>query len=428
MVTDHRMILSISKERSTLFDQIRYQGSPESFAWVLPIAGTVDVGLSSNTVFDTLDSLTRTTIQAPPLNCPQQPSNCQAPLYAAGAKNASSGAPDEGVQVLKREVVGPYETVQLQATDPQALHNWLAQNGFVVPDDVKSVIDTYVAEKFNFLALKLIPGKGIQEMRPVRVTTQGAAAVLPLRMVAAGAGPVVGVTLWVLGEGRYEPQNFPSFYIPTEALVWDWTAQKSNYVELRAERAKALGGKGWEMETAPPFSRQSFETIVKSPYNYGPYDGQASLEETYTTQSYPPITDAQGNVIKTAVQLRDEDLGALFAGINPNDTRVTRLRADLSRDALKSDLLMTASSDQSLLPTLRQVTHELNQPLCPVWNGCTQDGTAPRDEAFARSSTGGCRASGETPSSWMAFGVAFVGLAIGDSIRRRRKVRLPGGA
>src|SRR5262245_66238612 len=38
-VTGHKMILSISKDRTTLWDQIQYDGEPSSFAWVLPIRG-----------------------------------------------------------------------------------------------------------------------------------------------------------------------------------------------------------------------------------------------------------------------------------------------------------------------------------------------------------------------------------------------------
>ena len=52
VVTDHRMILSVSPQQTTLYDQIRYSGSPASFAWVLPIHGTVDVGLSADVLFD----------------------------------------------------------------------------------------------------------------------------------------------------------------------------------------------------------------------------------------------------------------------------------------------------------------------------------------------------------------------------------------
>src|SRR6478672_2528439 len=75
VVTDHRMILSVSKEQSTLYDQIKYSGSPSQFAWVLPISGIVEVGLSADIVFQTLDVSTQTRINPPPQNCPPPP-NC----------------------------------------------------------------------------------------------------------------------------------------------------------------------------------------------------------------------------------------------------------------------------------------------------------------------------------------------------------------
>src|SRR5688500_12368372 len=76
VVNDHRMILTISKDKSTLYDQIKYTGSPSSFAWVLPIAGTVDVGISSDLLFNVLDNQTQTRLLAPPQNCPQPPVDC----------------------------------------------------------------------------------------------------------------------------------------------------------------------------------------------------------------------------------------------------------------------------------------------------------------------------------------------------------------
>src|SRR5262245_13386596 len=68
IVTDHRMVLSISPQQTTLYDQIRYQGSPSSFAWVLPIAGTAQIGLSADAMFGALDQLTTTTVLEPPRN------------------------------------------------------------------------------------------------------------------------------------------------------------------------------------------------------------------------------------------------------------------------------------------------------------------------------------------------------------------------
>ena len=71
VVTDHRMIFAISQQQTTLYDQIKYSGSPTDFAWVLPIHGTVSVGLSADVLFEVLDAQTQVTILPPPLPpCP----------------------------------------------------------------------------------------------------------------------------------------------------------------------------------------------------------------------------------------------------------------------------------------------------------------------------------------------------------------------
>jgi len=67
-ITDERMLLSVSTLQSTLYDQLRYSGSPSNFAWVLPIHGTVDVGLSADVLFDSIDVLTETQINPPAPN------------------------------------------------------------------------------------------------------------------------------------------------------------------------------------------------------------------------------------------------------------------------------------------------------------------------------------------------------------------------
>jgi hypothetical protein len=417
VVNDHRMILTISKDQSTLYDQIKYTGSPASFGWVLPIAGTVDVGLSSDLLFSTLDQQTQTRVVQPPLNCPPFPEGC----FQGGSSSSSGGfaagaaAPNEdGVSVIKNEVVGPYETVQLASDNANALNEWLAKNGYVVPQDVQPVIAAYVAEKFNFLALKLQPGQGVQDMRPVRVTTSGAGAVLPLRMVAAGTGPTVGITLWVLSEGRYEPQNFGSFIVSEKDVTWDWAQSKSDYVEVRAAKTAAGAGKVWEIESSMALFKETVQSIVK---------GQSVPGQDYDTER-----DDQGNVIKTSAQVRDEDLATLFHGIETTTARVTRMRADLVHAALDQDLQMTASADQTELSNVRQLTREKNQPQCPVYDGCQYVGTAPRDEAIARS-TPGPSSSGSScalpppgkDTTFMAASLGLAAVAIGQGIRRRRR-------
>jgi hypothetical protein len=430
VVTDHRMLLSVAKDQSTLYDQIKYSGEPSAFGWVLPISGTVEIGLSADVVFQSLDQITQTVLQAPPQNCPPPPDSCRS-FNAPSAAGAADGAQDAGVAVLKQEVVGPYETVQLQASDPTALQTWLSDNGFSLPDDVKPVVDQYVAESFNFLALKLLPGKGVQDMRPVRVTTQGANVALPLRMVAAGTGPTVGITLWILSEGRYEPQNFPSFHVNDDELAWDWTQNRSNYTELRAQKTAAGGGSIWEIESSIVLYQQTLEQYVERGY-YPGSGADPSYAEQLAQEDYLPELDSSGNVVKTAVQVRDEDIATMFHGIPTATSRVTRIRADLAHAALNKDLVVTASADQGFLSNVHQITKELNEPVCPVYSGCDQTGTAPRSEAEAQANGGGesfsCSVlpgqqgpNGSAPTGALAAGFGVMALAIGKAARKRRR-------
>lgn len=405
VVTDHRMIVSISQGQTTLYDELRYSGDPESFAWVLPISGTAKIGVSSDGLFSTLEAMTQVTVIAPPQNCPSPPSSCnqygdlnaEAPS-AAGGSSGSSG----GVTVTAQQTVGPYETVQLSATDPAALNQWLTSHGYAVPPDITPVIDQYVAEHFDFLALKLVPGTGIQAMRPVRVTTTGASAVLPLRMVAAGTGATVGVTLWTVAEGRYEPQNFPFFQIKQEELEWDWTTYSSNLAQLRTERTAALAGRGWELESSVSFPKDQLSGYVTNGYcqpyqgGYGGYPGGGGSGGGASAPAYAcsgaqndyEAEDGGTGPGRTKQEVQADDLEALLAGI-PNAVRITRTHASLAHASLDRDLVLSASADQGLLAPARTVTREKNQPTCTIYKGCDAVGTAPRDEAIARSDASG---------------------------------------
>lgn len=427
IVTDHRMIVSVGRDESTLYDEVRYQGSPESFAWVLPISGEAKVGLSAEVLFSALDARTRVTVRAPDPKCPPPPPSSASCAPRAGAFS-DAGAANDGVTVTKREVVGPYETVQLQATNPEALNQWLAANKFSIPEDVKPVVAQYVRENFNFLAMKLVPGANVQSMRPVRVTTRGSSVTLPLRMVAAGTGPVVGISLWVMAQGRYEPQNFPTFTIKQEDLAWDWTANASNFKTIRAERTAASNGRGWELESSIGLQTQQIDYAVRTGF-VGGFGGRGGPPAP-AGNDYAGIDASEGNPAKTPDQVRDEDMGILLGRIVPGaELRVTRMRADLTHAALNEDLVLTAPADQSLLGTTRQVTRELNEPLCPVFQGCEQVGQAPRSEAAAQSdgtgSFGGgssCSTSNANTAGGTLLGGAFAVFGVVLARLRRRKV------
>jgi hypothetical protein len=424
-ITDERMLLAVSTVQSTLYDQLRYSGSPSSFAWVLPIHGTVDVGLSADVLFDSMDTLTETQIVPP--SCPF-PNNCRAYLAVPGVANGAAtdmaGGP---VTVLKQENVGPYATAQLHSTDASALDAWLAQNGYNIPADVLPVVSEYVKEGFDFLAMKLLPNQGVQAMRPVRVTTPGASLSLPLRMAAVGTGASVGITIWVVSDGRYEPQNFPFYHIEDSALIWDFSTNSSNYGTLRAQNEKALNGKGWEIESSINVNQQTITNLILSGGQY--YGGGASAAPADPSLDYLAVTDpdagAEGGVTQTAEDVRTADINALFVGLSGPSVRVTRIRSDIAHAAMTADFILQASADQTELSNVRNVTQGVNLT-CPIYSGCNQVGTGTLAQAQASVSgnSGGCSAAlaprGGLASTLVAF-ASLIALAAVRLVQSRRR-------
>jgi hypothetical protein len=419
VITDEKMIFRVTPQATTLYDEIEYSGNPQSFGWVLPIRGPVTVGLSSDLLFQAVESATATSIQAPyipPCSC-----GCaQGGFAGAPATNASGGGSSSGggVTVISQQTVGPYDTVQLQSTDPNALNNWLAANGYVVPNGFQPTIAAYVSEGFDFLALKLAPGQGVAAMRPVRVTTPGAGLSLPLRMVAAGTGATVGVTLWVMADGRYEPSNMKSFTIDPSEITWDFSTNTSNYAQIRQQKESQLGFAAWQIESSIQVS---------------PYQVEGPVMSSSAEQNYPVDADAGAGA---SAQAQLADLMTMFPD-GQSDVWVTRMRSDLAHSALANDLVVQASADQRQLSNLYQVTKSVNAPSCtPTYCGCNAEpgvggsgGGVLFGSPNGNGGTGGnsgCTAAPEpreeSRSTWLDLGlVGVVGASImGKRLRRRR--------
>jgi MYXO-CTERM domain-containing protein len=436
VITDEKMIFVITPQSTTLFDEIEYSGNPSQFGWVLPIKGPVTVGLSSDALFQSLENATATTIVAPPLpSCPSCQCAFQGGASAGGSGGSSGGSSGGGsgggVTVISQQTVGPYDTVQLQSTNPQALNQWLTANGYVVPNGFQPVISEYVNEAFDFLALKLVPGQGVSAMRPVRVTTPGAGLSLPLRMVGAGTGAQVGVTVWVIADGRYEPQNMKQFTIDPSSLVWDWSQETSNLATLRQAAESADGFAAWQIES-------SIDVL--------PYQVENPLMLQPASDNYPVDTSGDaGDAGETSDQAEQADLDTMFPGGAQSSVRITRMRADLSHSALANDLYVQASADQSQLSNVYPVTKSINAPTCPaVPDPCPpcdpgaggssggSSGGASSGGLFgqggggstsANGGGGGCATASNDEGTNEGLGLALAGLAavvvIGKRVRRR---------
>ena len=276
LVTGHRMALSISQAQTVLWDQVQYSGSPSEFAWVLPVKPGAHVELANNAWFEALDAATSTRVVAPQLNCVQQAFDEGGGSHGCGCGSASfsaaAGSGDPGVAapppvtVVHQGSVGPYDTVTLHADVPGSLTSWLTTHGFAIDASVKPIIDAYTADGFDFIALRLKPDQGVQQMQPVRVVSPGAVPVLPLRMVAAGTGANVDITLFVLGEGRWDTKNFPGAIVDATKLSWDFSTNASNYSTLRADVLGTASGRTWLSAYA---KRGSLLSAIANPVNVG---------------------------------------------------------------------------------------------------------------------------------------------------------------
>jgi hypothetical protein len=255
VVTGHRMALSISQAQTVLWDQVQYSGSPADFAWVLPVKPGAHIELANNAWFEALDAATSTRVVPPALNCSQvgfdDVGSRGCACGSADFASAESGGTDPGfvapppVTVVHQGTVGPYDTVTLHANVPGSLTTWLTKNGYAIDAAVKPIIDAYTKDGFDFIALRLQPDQGIQQMKPVRVVSPGAVPLLPLRMVAAGTGANVDITLFVIGEGRWETKNFPNAVVDPTKLSWDFATNASSYSTLRADLLATAQERTW---------------------------------------------------------------------------------------------------------------------------------------------------------------------------------------
>lgn len=423
IVTDHRMALKVSTTETILWDQVRYAGDPAEFAWVLPVHDGARIELARDAFLTALDAATKTTVYGPDVSCTPTGGGgggsgstvttrsssgggggCMGSSTAfsddegadyAGSSNvdagAAFGAQDAGspdVEVVSQQVVGPYQAVTIRAkAGTTSIDTWLKDNGFAIPDNVAPVIDAYTKEGFDFIALRLRPGVGVRAMRPVRVVSPGADPTLPLRMVAAGIGSHVGLTLWVISEGRYQAKSYPNAVVDKDKVAWDGKNSRSNMSQLVADALATNDGRTWLTEVAirQNLAEETFASGNPS-VKYG-YEAQCQNRPpqrvpcSEASSELPPsdgtpdsVSDVDGGVDVDAgddagvstpdagtkdagptpqctqiVQGCDgfDDLEVTARGLHASDVWITRLRADLPVQALDKDLALEAAPQQT---------------------------------------------------------------------------------
>ncbi|MBC8078559.1 MAG: DUF2330 domain-containing protein [Chloroflexales bacterium] len=124
----------------------------------------------------------------------------------------SGAAPGGRVSVLGRETLGAYDVARLAADDPQALAQWLGENGYEVPPPAQPVLDAYIADGWRFVAIKLDSAAAESgSLAPLRISFPAQQIVYPMRLAALADRPI-DLLLYVLSDHRVQVDNLDTLF------------------------------------------------------------------------------------------------------------------------------------------------------------------------------------------------------------------------
>ncbi len=255
--TGEKILFSFDNGEVTAHIQILYSGEARAFAWVVPVPAEPTLSVGSDQLFALLDKGTQPTFNVQWQNfCRPPPSlgcGCASPSVLdrsqGGAEDAGSG-----VTVVSRGPVGPFDTAVLASADPKALEKWLTGNGYDVGPAAQLMIAPYVAKGDFFVALKLLPQKGVGDLQPIVLKFASTAGpCVPIRLTAIAAQPDLGIAVFLLGDGRGVPTNYLHLVINESRL--DWTGSPTvSYPLVVGAAADEAGGQGFITDFAGPSS------------------------------------------------------------------------------------------------------------------------------------------------------------------------------
>ncbi|MFJ8307945.1 MULTISPECIES: DUF2330 domain-containing protein [unclassified Streptomyces] len=218
MVPQSGRQLSVQQETSA----VRWDGGSEQIvmrltvagnapraAWIMPVPSRATVKLGDRRLFDELESLSAPVHRTRSYFWPR---NGDWPLTGAradgaGPPSAPGAAAKPPVEVVGRQRLGPFDVARLTATDPTALRDWLARNGFQLPPALATELRPYVEQKWEYVAIRLAPDQPGQTLGgpldPLSLTFASDRPVYPMRLSRLAKTPQT-LNLYVLGEHRMQ--------------------------------------------------------------------------------------------------------------------------------------------------------------------------------------------------------------------------------
>ncbi len=242
-----RIIFTVNKNDTiTAYVQINYTGSSPDFSWVVPVPSVPKVDVAEIASFNELSNLT-SPVFIPPLMPP-----C-APIVMPMAAMAEDGAVGGGVQVLASGTAGPYAYDVVTSSEPMELITWLRKNKYRITEEMEPLIKVYTDEGLIFLAMKLRPNEGAQDIQPVVMTYKGVHPMIPLRLTAVAANPNMNIITWILADKQAVPTNYAHPTIDDKNLRSNFgNGNGTNYLQVVDQTVDLYNGRAFITEYAGP--------------------------------------------------------------------------------------------------------------------------------------------------------------------------------
>jgi hypothetical protein len=244
-----RIIFAVNPDSTiTAYVQINYTGSAPDFSWVVPVPSVPKVDVAEIATFDELSMLTQ------PVFIPPLMPECAAipmPMAAAGEVDSAGGS----VEVLASGTAGPYAYNVITSVDPNALVMWLRNNDYRITEEMEPLIKVYTDEDMDFLAMKLRPEQGVQDIQPIAMTYNSKEPMIPLRLTAVAANPNMNVVTWIFGDAQALPTNYAHPLIHDDDIRGTFfSGDGTNYLQLVDDTVDLYSGRAFITEYAQPTS------------------------------------------------------------------------------------------------------------------------------------------------------------------------------
>lgn len=310
--SEERIVFAVDEENGTVdaHIQIFYEGVAKEFAWVVPVQAIPELFVSTDQLFQVIQWQTD----------PQfwlewkEEGTCEwddwgfydVALESDDGDSAGGNGQDEGVIVVDQAQVGPYDTVTLQASDADALIDWLQDNNYDLPDDLTPVLANYIDETGYFVALRLSNDKDAGDITPLGMRYEANKPSIPIVLTSIAAVPDMRLQVTIFGSERFVPESYLHVQINEAAI--DWLNYGSNYEDVISQAADEAGGHAFATDFAGDAS--AFQGWL---YQDGMFDldvlratvNPAQYVDRMLGQGFPRNTAVQ-NIIRTYIEMPQE--------------------------------------------------------------------------------------------------------------------------